>query len=225
MSDTLKGELVASTGQQPLPESDNSDPESAGPALASSEGDADQPKRGTVAWLQAQGTVEFDGVAVPTCHRIPEGAELAQPSEDSHCRVVIKGERCKGTRLLAFGLCMGHAGGGGMGDLDEMRRLSSEKRASLKILRQTLHIGGSRAADPRVAARLRAAQRANEIATAIVDGPLDDRKLGTVERQTAVLKALDATFPLQTTTVELSLSDPDSLAWHDLEQLAISLES
>jgi hypothetical protein len=57
------------------------------------------------------------------------------------------------------------------------------------------------------------------MASAIVDGPLDDKKLGTVERQVAVLKALDATFPLQTATVELSLNDPDSMSLQDMEHV------
>jgi hypothetical protein len=71
--------------------------------------------------------------------------------------------------------------------------------------------------------RVRAAQRAFELAQAVVDGPLDDRKIGTIERQTAALKALDATFPLQTGTVELSLSEPDDMSWKDMKQLALSL--
>src|SRR5215831_9209236 len=83
-------------------------------------GEGTAPKRGTLAWLQAQPTVTLaDGTTVPAPHRIPAGAELAQPQgiEDKRCRVVIEGVRCKGTRLQAFGLCMGHAGGGGTADL------------------------------------------------------------------------------------------------------------
>jgi len=114
---------------------------------------------------------------------------------------------------------MGHLGAGGAADLDQMRQLSSEKRAELKILRQTLSIGASRASDPRVAARFRAAQRANDFARAIVDGPLDS-DLGPVEKQRAALAALDATFPLQTATVELSLSDPEVMSYKDMHQLA-----
>jgi len=67
--------------------------------------------------------------------------------------------------------------------------------------------------------RLRAAQRADEFARAVVDGPLDDKRLSTVERQTAALKALDATFPLQTATLSLSMDDPDSMSLQDMEHV------
>src|SRR5215471_6190125 len=109
MTDTLKGEqieqAVVSDGQQ------------AAPAPHDAGHDEGAPKRGTLAWLQAQPTVMLaDGTTVPATHRIPEGAELALPSADSRCRVTVGGERCRGTRLKAYGLCMGHAGGGGMSD-------------------------------------------------------------------------------------------------------------
>src|SRR5215470_15031658 len=153
---------------------------------------ADEPRRGTLAWLQAQPTVTLpNGETGPACHRIPAGAELVPPDADWRCRVLKPdGKRCAGKRLKAFGLCMGHSGGGGAADLDHMRRLSSERRAELKLIRQTLSIGSSRAAEPRAAARIRAAQRANELARAIVDGPLDS-DLGPVEKQRAALAALD----------------------------------
>src|SRR5215471_9888656 len=98
MTDTLKGELVAQFGQQPLPASDNSSHDGDDVGATVEHGDG-EPKRGTLAWLQAQPTVTLaDGTTVPACHRIPEGAELAQPDADSHCRVIVGGERCKGTR-------------------------------------------------------------------------------------------------------------------------------
>src|SRR5215831_1076486 len=170
-------------------------------------GEGTAPKRGTLAWLQAQPTVILaDGTTVPACHRIPEGAELAQPGEDSRCRVIANERRCRGTRLKAYGLCMGHAGGGGTTDLDSMRLKAAAKQRSLKLSRQLLGIGPARSADPRAFMRVRAHERAIEMARAVVDGPLDDRKLGTIERQSAVLKALDATFPLQQATLSLEIS-------------------
>jgi len=185
--------------------------------------DGEAPKRGTLAWLEAQPTVEYDGYAVPVCHRIPAGAKLASPDADSRCYVIgHDGERCRGRKLKALGLCMGHAGGGGTADLADMRRRSVERRAELKMTRQVLGIGASRRADPRAVMRLRAAQRANELARAIVDGPLD-ADLDAVVKQQAALRAVDATFPLQTASMTLSIDDPDDMSWNDMQQLAVSL--
>jgi|SRR5215471_1773992 len=204
-------EVVASDGQQ-----EAQAPHDAGMAGA----DDGEPKRGTLAWLQAQPTVTLaDGTTVPACHRIPEGAELAQPDADSHCRVIVGGERCKGTRLRAYGLCMGHVGGGGMSDHEAMSRRGAAKLTSLRMSRELLGIGPRSNADPRAFMRLRAHERTLEIAKAIVDGPLDDKRLGTVERQVAVLRALDATFPLSTATVSLEIGDPEAMSLQDMEHV------
>ena len=70
-------------------------------------------------------------------------------------------------------------------------------------------------------------ERAEQLATAIVAAPLDDPSLGTIERQTAALRALDATYPLASTSVELSIpADADSAAsmsWADMQALAARL--
>ena len=190
--------------------------------------EADQPKRGTLAWLQEQGTTERNGEAVPACHRIPIDAVLSEDTSSTKCRVILaSGERCRGTRLKAFGLCMGHAGGGGAADLEAMRARAAAKQRSLKVTRQILGIGPSRTGNPRAAARIRALQRANELAMAVVDGPLD-ADIGPIEKQSAALKALDATFPIQATTVSLQLgeeTDMDDMSWNDMQQLAASLLS
>ena len=213
------------TGGDLLPGSDNESHAIPDDASVAGEG-ADEPKRGTLAWLQAQPTVTLaDGTTVPACHRIPAGAELAPPQgiEDKRCRVLKQsGERCKGVRLQAYGLCMGHSGGGGTVDLDSMRLKAASKKREMKIVRQIVGIGPSRQADPRAVMRVRAAQRAFDIARAVVDGPLDDRKLGVMDRQRAALAALDATFPLQTATLSLEIGDPEGMSWNDMEQ-AISL--
>jgi len=94
----------------------------------------------------------------------------------------------------------------------------------MKLVRETYGLSAARAADPRFAARIRAALRADDLAMAIVDGPLDDRKLTAVERQRAALSALDSTFPLQRVTAELSLDeDVDSMSWKDMQRVALSL--
>src|SRR5215471_19492753 len=216
MTDTLKGEqieqAVVSDGQQ------------AAPAPHDAGHDEGAPKRGTLAWLQAQPTVMLaDGTTVPACHRIPAGAELVPPDADRRCRVLKpEGERCKGTRLQAYGLCIGHLGGGGMADHEAMSRRGAAKLTSLRMSRELLGIGPRSNADPRAFMRVRAHERAAEMARAVVDGPLDDRKLGTIERQSAVLKALDATFPLQQASLTLEISDPESMSLQDMEH-AISL--
>src|SRR5215510_16309467 len=56
----------------------------------------EEPRRGTLAWLETQERVDFQGLSVPACHRIPAGAVLAPPSEDRHCRVVVDGAQCRG---------------------------------------------------------------------------------------------------------------------------------
>jgi hypothetical protein len=117
---------------------------------------------------------------------------------------------------------MGHVGGGGTADLDAMRLKAASKKRELKIVRQVVGVGPSRQADPRAVMRLRAAQRAWDIARAVVDGPLD-AELPVLAKQRAALAALDATFPLSTTTVELSLHDPEGMSWNDMEEAAISL--
>ena len=208
-------------GEQPEPSVASNGQQASHDDAGSAADDAVEPKRGTLAWLQAQPTVTLaDGTTVPATHRIPAGAELAQPDADSHCRVIgSDGERCRGTRLKAYGLCIGHLGGGGMADHKAMSRRGAAKLTSLRMSRELLGIGPRSNADPRAFMRLRAAQRADEFARAVVDGPLDDKRLSTVERQTAALKALDATFPLQTATLSLSMDDPDSMSLQDMEHV------
>ena len=181
-----------------------------------------KPRPGTLAWLRTHDLIERDGVLVPSCHRIPEHAELCAADDTPRCRVTVDGERCKGTRLIAYGLCMGHAGGGGTRDLPAMQEKSTAKRQQLRLTKQVLGIGPKTAANPRAVMRLLAAQRANELASAVVDGPLD-ADLGPIERQKAALAALDATFPLEPATLQVELGDPESMSWEDMQRLASSL--
>jgi hypothetical protein len=97
-------------------------------------------------------------------------------------------------------------------------------KAKLRARRELLGIGPARVAQPRQIARLRAAERAEEAAAALVDAPLDDPKLGSMERQRAVLNMLDALYPLATASVELELpadgASVNGLGWAELQQLA-----
>jgi hypothetical protein len=180
----------------------------------------EEPKRGTLAWLQARPTVDFAGLSLPDVHRVPEGAEIGEP--DGHrCRVVIDGARCGGTRVKAFGVCIGHAGGG---DPDAASLAGHAGKARLRQRRLLLGIGPSSVANPRQLARMAAQERAEEIAAALVDGPLDDRSLTAIERQRAVIATLDATHPLQQASLEIELpADADGVAamgWQELQGLA-----
>jgi hypothetical protein len=54
-------------------------------------------------------------------------------------------------------------------------------------------------------AELLALERAEELARAIVEGPLDDPKLASVERQLAAIRAVDVTYPQAQTSIEVEL--------------------
>ena len=177
---------------------------------------------GTLAWLRQQDVIEYAGVMLPSVHRIPEGSSLAEPDGSPLCRVIRPdGERCRGTRVIAYGVCMGHAGGGA--DPKEMSRAGTAKLKELRVTRELLGIGPRTAGSPRAAMRMRAAQRAGDFVKAVIDGPLD-AELAPLEKQRAALAALDATFPLQKGTIELSMdSDPENMSWQELQSLSASL--
>jgi hypothetical protein len=181
------------------------------------------PKRGTLAWLLERETVDVGGIRLPDVHRVPEGAEIGE--EDGYrCRVVIAGSRCNGTRVKAFGVCVGHAGGG---DPEAASLRGHAGKARIRQRRELLGIGPRTAANPRALARLAAQERAEEIAAALVDGPLDARDITALERQTAVIRALDATYPLQSATFEVEIpADAEavaSLGWGEMQALAARL--
>ena len=179
-------------------------------------------KKGTLAWLQAQPQVEWQGVLVPACNRIPDGSSRHAGEDDGKCRVIRPdGRRCGASRTRLYGICSAHAGGG---DPEAAAVLATAQRARYRERRVLLGIGPNTAANPRVLARLAAQERAEELAAALVDGPLDAKDLGAVERQRAVIAALDATFPLQQLTVEVELpSEAGNVAemgWQDMQRLA-----
>jgi hypothetical protein len=71
---------------------------------------------------------------------------------------------------------------------------------------------------------MRAQERADDYARAVVDAPLDDPELGSVQRQQAAIRALELLYPQVTASVEVDLPEqPDmlrDLGWEQLDQLA-----
>lgn len=216
------------TGAEELLEPDRDDPASMRPAENGGQLDTpvEPPRPGTLAWLLEQPHVDVQGTMLPQCHRVPADAELGEP-ELARCRVIkSSGERCRATPTRAYGLCSAHLGGGAQ-DLAAASKLGHARRAVLKQRRELLGIGAARVGSARQHARLRALDRAEELAAALVDGPLDDAELGSMARQTAALRALDAVEPLATISLEATLPrEPDAVAglgWAELEQLASRL--
>lgn len=184
-----------------------------------------QPKEGTLAWLQQQPHVDWLGLSLPRDHRIPVDATLAEAN--GLCRVVkASGDRCRapGTRL--YGICLGHLGGGAMTDPASAAVRAHATKARLRLRRQVLGIGPHRAANPRQIARVAALDRATDVAQALLE-PLDDSELSSLARQRAAVTILDATFPIQTTQVEVeipaSTDDVTGLGWQQMQALAARL--
>src|SRR4051812_12984747 len=97
------------------------------------------PKHGTLAWLQAQEQVSWYGLQIPACHRITADCH-AYPEVDGKCRVVRPGgDRCGATATRLYGICMAHAGGGGMFDPGAMS--AAGHAAKLRLKRQRVLLG------------------------------------------------------------------------------------
>jgi hypothetical protein len=179
-------------------------------------------KPGSLAWLELQGRAIVDGWELPACHRLPEGARIHPGEADGRCRVVVGENRCRGTATRRWGVCLPHAGGGGQ-DYARMSASGNAAKARLSASRRVLGIGARRIGDPRQVARVRAVARAAEVASALVDAPLDDASLGTIERQQAVVRMLGETFPLATlsATVELpaDADDVPGMSWAAMQAL------
>lgn len=226
------------SSREPAPTEGNGELEPAGELLEPAAGELEPlpvgegeaaPRFGTLDWLALQPHVLIDGLELPACHRVPAGATFGPP-EPARCRVIKPGgERCRARGTRRYGVCLPHAGGGGFNDPSAMARKGQAARARIRAERLLLGIGPSGRADPRAIARVAALRRSGELARAIVDGPLDDGELGSLARQTAALRAIDATFPLQTASLELELpadgAGVQGLGWSDLQVLAARLLS
>lgn len=163
---------------------------------------------------------------------LPEGATLYEGPDDHRCRVIkADGTRCNGTRSLKLGgRCPGH-GGAGIARSPEHARQASKAAAVERTRRAEarIHLGVSarRAASPLQAARVRAQMRADELAAAIVDGPLDDAEMSALARQGAAIKAVEVLYPQ--TSVHLDVDVPtdeegvQSMGWQQMQALAATL--
>jgi hypothetical protein len=74
---------------------------------------------------------------------------------------------------------------------------------------------------------MRAQERAEDVARAVVDAPLDDDSIGTIARQQAALRALELLYPQATLSASVELpQDADEVSgmgWQDMQALAASL--
>jgi len=191
------------------------------------EPELEAPREGTLAWLELQEHVLVEGLELPVVHKLKPGDTLIEP-DGKHCAVVrAEGGRCMARPTRRYGVCLAHAGGGGWREGEDARRHSARGHARKAVLRQrraVLGIGPHRSADPRQIARVHALDRAEQMAAALVDEPLDDPDLSSLARQRAVIAALDATFPLATATLELELpadaAQLGALSWQDMQALA-----
>ena len=185
-----------------------------------------EPREGTGAWLLTRPTVTVSGWTLPDVHRVPETASILLGEDDGRCRVVREdGSRCQASRLRDWGVCSGHAGAG-MQDYGKGSAMAARERQRRAHVRMTLGIGPRRSADPRAIARIRAIDRAEAIAAGLVDAPLDDPSVSTIERQRAIVTMLGETFPLASVSVTIepeTTEDVAGLGWRDLRALAASL--
>ena len=147
-----------------------------------------------------------------------EDGRRVAPLEKRCSHLYEDGRRCRGYRAKsdAQGRCSGHAG------LNPNLLQAGAKGAAVqrerKRRRQLL---GLHKADPRLLAKLILLDRAEEVARRIVDAPLDDERMGTLERQKALLAAHAFAFD-EKADVErpASASEVAAMGWRAVEKLA-----
>jgi hypothetical protein len=167
---------------------------------------------------------------IPETAKLPEGATFHEGEDDGYCRLIAPdGTRCRAHRAKATGLCPGHSG---LGIASQPHNASQQAHAARRrnaSLRATLGITARTAAQPLALSRMRAQERAEAAAHALVDGPLDDPELGTIARQQAVLRMLELLYPQATVQASVELpADPEgvaSMGWQELQALAAQLGS
>ena len=163
---------------------------------------------------------------LPETLRVPDGTIFYEGEDDGHCRAITPARgRCQGVRLRAYGLCGGHAGTSRI--LSDPAGFARKGAAGKARIRERHKLLAANGISPRRAAREVAIRRSDAIVRALVDAPLDDAKLGTIERQKATIAMLDAVFPLATVSAEIELpASPDgveALGWSEMQALASRL--
>jgi hypothetical protein len=163
---------------------------------------------------------------LPESARLPEGTTFYEGPDDGYCRAILPARgRCQGIRTKAYGLCQGHAGTSKLlSDPAAHGRKGAGAKARIRERHALLAKNGI---NPRRAAQAVAIRRSDAVVRALVDAPLDDEKLGTIERQRAIIGMLDAVFPLATVSAEIELPGSadavESLQWSDMQRLAAQL--
>jgi hypothetical protein len=184
------------------------------------------PRHGSLAWLELQEHVTLLGRELPACHRVPAGASFRSDEDRAKRCAVVKagGVACGAPGTKRYGVCLVHAGGGT--DIATQSAKGSAKLARLRVKRELLGIGARSNGSPRALARLAAAERADEIAAALL-APLDARGLAPLDLQRAAVVILGETFPQSTASVEIELpaqgADVASMGWADMQALAARL--
>jgi hypothetical protein len=159
---------------------------------------------------------------------VPPDSTFYEGDDDGRCRVVKPdGERCRAPRIVQYGICAGHSGLGLASDPLSAQERSRKVRARWKARRRLLGIPTTGRATPRQLARLKALQRAEELAEALVEGPLDDPDLTSVQRQLAAVRIVDTAFPLTEVTAEIELpasaDEVEAMSWAQMQALAARL--
>lgn len=168
-------------------------------------------------------------LCVPDTALVPDGSTFYDGPDDKRCRLIKPdGERCKATRVRRYGLCSGHAGTGGiMRDPAGAAKLANAERRRRSAARVSLGISARRAAQPLQQSRMQAQLRANEVAAALIDAPLDDPEVGTIPRQQAMIRAMELLYPQVHASLDMTLPDePEQLGtmgWQEMQALAQQL--
>lgn len=185
------------------------------------------PNRGTLAWLELQEHVLVHGRELPSVHRIPADAGW-RSDEERGKRCALRradGSVCNAPGTRRYGVCVVHLGGGAQ-DMAELSRKGTAKLARLRVQRELLGVGPRGMGNPRAVARMRAAERAEEIADALL-APLDARGLAPLDRQRSAAVILGETFPAASLAVELEIpadaEQVSAMGWQDLQALAAKL--
>jgi len=106
-------------------------------------------------------------------------------------------------------------------------KLANAERRRRSAARVSLGISARRAAQPLQQSRMQAQLRANEVAAALIDAPLDDPEVGTIPRQQAMIRAMELLYPQVHASLDMTLPDePEQLGtmgWQEMQALAQQL--